>query len=65
MSVYRNSRGAGVWKITHDIDYMIPDTCASQEARDKYYGNSKPVDILVASLHGAEFDRVEAPSFAH
>ncbi|PUZ39843.1 hypothetical protein GQ55_9G375400 [Panicum hallii var. hallii] len=44
---------------------MIPETCASQEAGDKYYANSKPVDILVASLHRAEFDHVEAPSFAH
>ena len=59
MRAHLKSRGAGVWEITQDETYAIPFVRTSQDDKDKYYTNNKAVDILLASLCRAKFDRVE------
>lgn len=64
MKVNLNSKGAGVWEITQDVNSVILAARVSQDDRDKYHANNKAVDILFASLCHAEFDRIENLSLA-
>jgi len=54
MRAYLKSRGNGIWKITLDETYRLPQNLMSNEDREKFLANDKAINFLLQSLCEAD-----------